>query len=116
MNKLKDYEQEIINEKSGEKFKHAVKEFKRKAHVDENSSYYTSFMEQLAACVKRQYQLEFGNKGALIFRYVFNIVMAAIVGSVYFQLPFTGAGAFTRGGVLFFALLFNSLSAQVHFF
>lgn len=34
-----------------------------------------------------------------------------IVGSLFFQLPDTTNGAFTRGGVLFFILLFNALLA-----
>ncbi|ORX92221.1 hypothetical protein K493DRAFT_316720, partial [Basidiobolus meristosporus CBS 931.73] len=49
---------------------------------------------------------------ALYFRFIFNILMAIIEGSVYFKLPLDGTGAFTRGGILFFSLMFNTLSAQ----
>jgi ATP-binding cassette, subfamily G (WHITE), member 2, SNQ2 len=38
-------------------------------------------------------------------------MMAIIVGSVYYQLTLSTPGAFSRGGVIFYALLFNSLSA-----
>ncbi|KAI9011791.1 ABC-2 type transporter-domain-containing protein [Hyaloraphidium curvatum] len=76
------------------------------------STYSTTYGEQLVACLIREGQLLWGGKQEVIFRTVFNTMMAIIVGSVYFQLPFTGTGAFSRGGVLFFALLFNSLAAQ----
>lgn len=39
------------------------------------------------------------------------VAVALITGSVYFQLPQTAAGAFTRGGVIFISILFNSFQA-----
>ena len=36
----------------------------------------------------------------MIVQFVTAIVIALIVGSIYFKLPVTAAGAFTRGGVL----------------
>ncbi|KAI7822125.1 ABC-2 type transporter-domain-containing protein [Kickxella alabastrina] len=53
-----------------------------------------------------------GSKAIIIFKLVFNMSFAVIVGTLYLNLPDTSGGAFTRGGLLFFALLFNSLSAQ----
>lgn len=76
------------------------------------STYTTTYGEQLVACLIREGQVLWGGKQEVIFRTVFNIFMALIVGGTYFQLPFTGTGAFSRGGVLFFALLFNALAAQ----
>jgi len=40
------------------------------------------------------------------------VLKAIIVGSVFLLLPLTASGTFTRGGVLFFSLLFNSLISQ----
>lgn len=40
-----------------------------------------------------------------------SVIIALIVGSVYFQLPATASGAFTRGGLLFLGLLFNALTS-----
>jgi ABC-type multidrug transport system permease subunit len=50
-------------------------------------------------------RLSLGGKwGGIIFQ-------ALIVGSLFFNLPTTATGVFPRGGVLFFALLFNALLA-----
>lgn len=54
--------------------------------------YPTTLAEQLNACLIREAQLLWGGRSEVIFRTVFNIAMALIVGSVYFQLPFTGSG------------------------
>lgn len=40
-----------------------------------------------------------------------NPAKGLIVGSLFFQLPKSAAGAFPRGGVIFFVLLFNALLA-----
>ena len=40
-----------------------------------------------------------------------SIAIAFIAGSCFYDLPETSSGAFTRGGVLFIAMLFNSLQA-----
>lgn len=37
--------------------------------------------------------------------------ISLIAGSVYYQLPQSAAGAFTRGGVIFISILFNSFQA-----
>jgi hypothetical protein len=41
----------------------------------------------------------------------FSVAIAFIAGSCFYNLPQTASGAFTRGGVLFIAMLFNSLQA-----
>jgi ATP-binding cassette subfamily G (WHITE) protein 2 (SNQ2) len=40
-----------------------------------------------------------------------SMVIAIITGTVWLNLPTTSDGAFTRGGVLFIALLFNAFQA-----
>ena len=45
-----------------------------------------------------------GKYGGLVFQ-------GLIVGSLFFNQPHTSAGVFTRGGVMFFLLLFNALLA-----
>lgn len=43
--------------------------------------------------------------------YATSIVIAIVCGTVYYKLPPTAGGAFTRGGVIFIAMLFNGLNA-----
>ncbi|KAJ3138169.1 hypothetical protein HK100_000047 [Physocladia obscura] len=96
-----------------------------------DSLYSISTFEQARVLVRREVQIIHGNSAAIVMALVdhlklfsppltnpffkhrsfFNLIMAIIVGSVYLDLPVTSAGAFTRGGAIYFALLFNSVSA-----
>ncbi|KAJ2890482.1 ATP-binding cassette transporter snq2, partial [Coemansia aciculifera] len=76
------------------------------------SPYTTTFSYQLARLLKREWEILLGSKATLIFKLAFNASFAIIVGTLFLRLPSTSGGAFTRGGLLFFALLFNSLAAQ----
>lgn len=116
-------------------FMTAVAEDKRKG-VSKKSPYTVSFPMQVAALTKRQFQLKRQDKFGLYTGYFTSIgmsddlavaspcaapsptdpflvspVIAIISGTVYLNLPETSAGAFTRGGAIFIAMLFNALNA-----
>jgi ABC-type multidrug transport system ATPase subunit/ABC-type multidrug transport system permease subunit len=92
-----------------EDFKTAVIQGKR--HAPNRSVYSIPFHLQVAAIAKRQATLKWQDKFTLTVSYVTNITVAIIVGTTWLQLPKTSAGAFTRGGVIFIALLFNCFQA-----
>ncbi|RKO89520.1 ABC-2 type transporter-domain-containing protein, partial [Blyttiomyces helicus] len=77
-----------------------------------NSSFSITVFEQALLLVKREARIKMGMPFDMIFKFAFSIFMAIINGSVYYKLPTDTSGAFTRGGVLFFSLLFNSVSAM----
>ncbi|KAK9721874.1 ATP-binding cassette transporter snq2 [Basidiobolus ranarum] len=106
-----EYEQYIVQNHPEKLFRDHVSESKQK-HVPKKSPYTTTYLQQVRALTIRQFQLTFGDRAALISRYVSMVLKAIIVGSVFLALPTDTSGAFTRGGVMFFALLFNSLVAQ----
>ncbi|RMZ68192.1 abc transporter [Pyrenophora seminiperda CCB06] len=87
-------------------FQLAVKESKR--HAPQNSVYSIPFYLQMWALAKRQFLLKWQDKFALTVSWITSISIAIITGTVWLDLPDTSAGAFTRGGVLFIALLFNA--------
>ncbi|KNC98741.1 uncharacterized protein SPPG_09301 [Spizellomyces punctatus DAOM BR117] len=74
------------------------------------TQYTTSLWQQIKANFKREVNLQKGNV-ALIGRVFFDTFMAIIIGSAFFQLEPNVSGAFSRGGVLFFALLYNCFGA-----
>ncbi|CAE7186092.1 hypothetical protein CFE70_006400 [Pyrenophora teres f. teres 0-1] len=90
-------------------FQLAVKESKR--HAPQKSVYSIPFYLQVWALAKRQFLLKWQDKFALTVSWVTSISIAIITGTVWLDLPDTSAGAFTRGGVLFIALLFNAFQA-----
>lgn len=93
----KIYRDSMMQEKS----KHARK-----------SSYYTvSYWKQLQLCTERGFQRIYGNKSYTVINIIAAVIQAFIVGSLCYNAPSTTTGAFTRGGVLYFALLYYSLMA-----
>ncbi|KAF2139372.1 uncharacterized protein K452DRAFT_275615 [Aplosporella prunicola CBS 121167] len=74
-------------------------------------NYTISFPQQIAACTKRQFLVMIGDKQSLVGKWGGILFQALIVGSLFYNQPKTSSGVFTRGGVLFFALLFNALLA-----
>ncbi|KAF2116164.1 ABC-2 type transporter-domain-containing protein [Lophiotrema nucula] len=74
-------------------------------------NYTLPFYKQVTACTKRQFLVMFGDKQSLAGKWGGIFFQALIVGSLFYNLPKTVAGVFTRGGVIFFMLLFNALLA-----
>ncbi|KAI9499206.1 ABC-2 type transporter-domain-containing protein [Zychaea mexicana] len=111
MAELQAYEQRIDQEKPGDRFKEAVAEEHQK-HASNREPYTSSFWQQVKALTVRQYHLLIKDYPALISRYGTIIIQGLITASCFFNIPLTGIGAFSRGGALFFALLFNAFISQ----
>ena len=74
-------------------------------------NYTLPFHKQVVACTHRQFLVMFGDPLALGGKWGGIFFQALIVGSLFYNMPKTSAGVFTRGGVMFFMLLFNALLA-----
>lgn len=92
-----------------EDFKTAVLQGKRRA--TKSSVYSIPFYLQVWALMKRQFILKWQDQFSLVVSWITSIVIAIVIGTVWLQIPTNSAGAFTRGGVLFIALLFNCFQA-----
>ncbi|KAI9889208.1 MAG: hypothetical protein M1814_005724 [Vezdaea aestivalis] len=91
-------------------FEVAVQSTKRQ-HTSQKSVYSVPFYTQTWALVKRQYLIKLQDKFSLSVSWITSITIAIILGTVWLRLPQTSSGAFTRGGLLFLALLFNAFQA-----
>ncbi|RYP20565.1 hypothetical protein DL765_002722 [Monosporascus sp. GIB2] len=69
------------------------------------------FHQQVMALTRRQFLVTLGDKASLFGKWGGIIFQGLVVESLLYNLPENTAGAFTRGGVLFFILLFNALLA-----
>ena len=76
-----------------------------------DKNYTLPFHKQVLACTHRQFLVMFGDRVTLGGKWGGILFQALIVGSLFFNMPATSAGVFTRGGVMFFMLLFNALLA-----
>lgn len=74
-------------------------------------NYTVSFPAQVMACTRRQALVMIGDPQSLIGKWGGIFFQALIVGSLFYDLQPTATGAFPRGGVIFFMLLFNALLA-----
>ncbi|KAI1461133.1 ABC-2 type transporter [Annulohypoxylon moriforme] len=100
---IKDYEAKL-EEEQRVRAENMSKKTKKK-------NYTIPFHQQVAALTQRQALIMLGDKASLGGKWGGIIFQGLIVGSLFYQLPSTAGGAFTRGGVLFFILLFNALLA-----
>ena len=93
-----------------EQFQAAHREAKQK-HTGEKSVYQAPLHLQIWALMQRQFIIKWQDTFSLKVSWFTSIVIAIVVGTVWLNQPRTSAGAFTRGGVLFIALLFNAFQA-----
>lgn len=106
-----DYPDSQLSRERTEAFKESVA-WEKSRHLPKSSSLTTSFWVQLIACTKRQYQILWGEKSTFIIKQVLSCVMALIAGSCFYDSPDTSEGIFTKGGAVFFALLYNCIVAM----
>ncbi|KAK2736327.1 hypothetical protein FQN55_001713 [Onygenales sp. PD_40] len=69
------------------------------------------FHQQVIALSHRQFLIMVGDKQSLLGKWSVILFLALIVGSLFYDLPDNSRGVFTRGGVMFFIILFNTLLA-----
>ncbi|CAE6460847.1 unnamed protein product [Rhizoctonia solani] len=100
------------NEPSGARaeFLRATKEEKRK-HVSHKDPHVANFFSMVKTLVWRQWLMQIQDTFSIFTSFATAIIISILCGTVYLNLPLTSAGAFTRGGVIFLALLFNALNA-----
>lgn len=91
--------------------KHFVEQQKQK-HQFKGSRYPLNYRKQLSLTMKRGAQRVKGDMAYTITNIAGSIMQSLIIGSLYWNIPQTTSGAFSRGGVIFFALLYNSLTSM----
>ncbi|KAL8871620.1 MAG: hypothetical protein Q9174_002588, partial [Haloplaca sp. 1 TL-2023] len=102
-----DYE-EYLRTTEGEdtrQFKQSVREQKSKG-VSKKSSFTVSLWRQILACTTREFWLVWGDKPTLYTKFFIIVSNGLIVGSLFYDQADTTQGAFTRGGTIFFSILF----------
>ncbi|KAH7116250.1 ABC-2 type transporter [Dendryphion nanum] len=110
---IKEYEQEYPvdqHEKSIARLREQ-KNFMQSKKARPTSPILISVPMQIRLNTKRAYQRIWGDFAATATQASLNIVMALIVGSIFFGTPDTTASFFSKGSVLFLAILFNALTA-----
>ena len=102
---MKEYEQEYPYDKTAAPLIAALKEEKSRATT---AHYTTSFLYQVAILTRRQYALIASELPSYVTKTIVNLLLSVTVGSLFYRLPTTSSGAFTRGSLLLLAIMFNA--------
>ena len=106
---IESYEKELRATSHADtvQFKETVDESKSNSHLlPPRSSYTVSFPRQVIACARREAWLFWGDKTTLYTKTFIIIANALIVSSLFYGESLDTSGAFSRGGALFFSILF----------
>ncbi|KAJ6134562.1 hypothetical protein N7523_000884 [Penicillium sp. IBT 18751x] len=106
-----DYPNSDVAAERTEAFKESVA-WERSNHLPKRSDLTISFWAQIVSCTKRQYQILWGDKSTFLIKQVLSCIMALIAGSCFYNSPDSSAGLFTKGGAVFFSLLYNCIVAM----
>lgn len=93
-----------------EAFRDAVRADKKKG-VSKKSPYTLGMIGQVRALTVRAFQMRMQDKFQLITSMSLSTILALVIGGAYWGQELTAAGAFTRGGLIFAALLTTCLDA-----
>ena len=89
----------------------------RKAMQDKNqrrkSPYTMSVVQQVNLCMIRGFQRLKGDASLTLSQLIGNFIMALIIGSVFFNLEDVTSSFYSRGALLFFAVLLNAFSSAL---
>lgn len=80
-------------------------------HISPKSPYTISVPMQIRLCIKRAYQRILGDFSNTATQIGGQVIMSLIIGSVFYPTQNNTSGFYAKGSVLFFAILFNALSA-----
>lgn len=108
------YLQELSNNVDDAAVKHykAIAREEKAKGARKGSAYIITLPMQIRLAIKRRAQIIWGDIATQLIITMASIFQALITGSVFYQMPKNTSGFFSRGGVLFFALLYNSFTAM----
>lgn len=108
---FEEYEAEVQEINKSKEFEDAIKEEHQK-RASKKNPYIASFYQQVKALTIRQHRLLIKDREALISRYGTILIQSLITSSCFYLLPLTGSGAFSRGGAIFFLVIYNTFMSQ----
>ncbi|KXS19841.1 hypothetical protein M427DRAFT_52687 [Gonapodya prolifera JEL478] len=112
MSELAAAEGAVVADNAAESFAASEDAFRKEFHTSgTKSSFARTAREQITTCLTREFQLLRTQIWTVVLAILFEGIVGIIMGSINFRMPLSALGAFSRGGVIFYSLLFNSLQA-----
>lgn len=85
----------------------------RQKHMRPSSTYLVSYAGQVKLNLWRAYRRLLADPSFTIASLLYNIVLALMLGSMFFDMKADSATFYYRGGVIFFSLLLNAFASQL---
>jgi ATP-binding cassette subfamily G (WHITE) protein 2 (SNQ2) len=76
------------------------------------TSYTIGFGHQILACVQRDIQVMLGDKASFGMQQIAAIIQSLCAGSLFYNLPDSSAGIFSRSGAIFYPMVFFNVRLQ----
>lgn len=110
---IEEYERDYLVEHQGESIARLrqQKNDMQSKHSRPKSPYIINIATQVRICTKRAYQRIWNDISATATQAFSHVIVALVVGSVFYGTPNATAGFFSKGSVLFLAVLINALTA-----
>ncbi|GKT42486.1 ZEB2-regulated ABC transporter 1 [Colletotrichum spaethianum] len=77
------------------------------------SPYATPYVDQVRLCIWRGWKRLLADPAFTVSSLLFNLIMGFVLGSAFYNLPNDTSSFYHRGGVVFFALLFNAFAGEL---
>ncbi|SCU78746.1 LADA_0A07316g1_1 [Lachancea dasiensis] len=108
LREVETYKNEITADHTKELYDKSLSQ-EKSSMTRSKSAYTVSFLEQVRLCTQRGFQRIYGDKAFTVTNIIASIIQGLVTGSLYYSLPSGVSGAFSRGGVFYFAILYTSL-------
>lgn len=110
---IDEYEKHYITERPGESIleMREQKHLRQSKHVRPSSPFTLNFVMQVKLCTIRAYQNIWNDISATATQCIVLVIMALIIGSIFYGTPDATAGFYAKGSVLFMSVLLNALIA-----
>ncbi|RSL42235.1 hypothetical protein CEP54_015550 [Fusarium duplospermum] len=79
----------------------------------EKSPYTITFLGQIRLCLWRSWKRLVADPQDTVSQLIFNLVMGFVLGSMFYELAPDTSSFYYRGGLIFFAMLFNALASEL---
>ncbi|OCK76589.1 ATP-binding cassette transporter [Lepidopterella palustris CBS 459.81] len=106
---IERYEREFTPEGPAAKEFHDIHRAQQVRHALPRSPYLISIPMQIGDCTVRAYQRMAGDMASTVVHSAVQIMMSPIIGSMFYNPPSTSAGLLTKGSVIFFTVMLNTL-------
>lgn len=113
LDEIEEYQRKHPRDQRHLEYKESRRTEQQKKHMRPSSTYLVSYAGQVKLNLWRAYRRLVADPSFTIASLLYNIVLALMLGSMFFDLKPDSTTFYYRGGVIFFSLLLNAFASQL---